>query len=146
MASAGRATKTITKVTKVKKKKRLTVPYVHCHLTWDGASELDVIWGQPTFIPLQDVLAMETLGPIVDKLHHESPDHFWVARFDAGHASNPFPIHQDTRSLLGMAIDDAANDALLEDIQDIYTPQSVYENQPTSAFHLVGSVIIHNEM
>ena len=110
-------------------------------MTWLGADQVDVRWGQPIYVPLKAVLKTRSLGPIVKAWKKKSTFKYWVIRLDAGCG---MPIEEDTRSLLAAT---SKNDqGIIDDMIDLLSEQVIAEGTTTATIRLVGSILVHTEM
>jgi hypothetical protein len=115
---------------------------VHMHTNWEGADDVATRWGQPTLVPLEEVLQTR-LGPIVRKLHTTSAGKFWVARIAT--LGTGFPDREDTRVLLFNAKNHVEDDDVVEDVTSLLD-HSTCEGDASQTVHLVGSVIVRTSM
>ena len=122
----------------------MTTPaHVHVHMTWGGADDVDVRWGQPIFVPLHIVKAT-SLGSLVSRME-ETTSGFWVVRLDVGNGGL-FPRVEDTRTILYGTMTSPPDNDIISDHIELLDNAIPSEQMATTNIRLVGSIILHTEM
>ena len=130
----------------VARAQRAMTAHVHMHMTWGGADQTDLRWGQPVFVPLDAIEASSFLGPLVKfYLTNAASSTFWSIRLDVGAATGQFPPAEDTRTII-YGVKYPADEAIIEDHLDLLGHAIPMEQMATTDIRVVGSIILHTEM
>lgn len=120
-------------------------PVVHYLLIYAGVDDVEARWGESVYLSLSNVLAMDTVGPIVRAMHEKAKcQSVWNVRLDLTPDTGGV-IAEDTRTEFGMPITFDSNSSIQEELDDAEIVGGAWHGPPASHY-IVGNLIVHNEV